>query len=116
MDPPPAVRPPSPPIDVAIISSTRKSITLGWRVGDTGGAPVIDFVVHTSRYNDRGFTVWPDSNSAAPRVELRKPGRSGLYVRVITVTAWGESAPSQAMWVARAKKLANTKDGGRALE
>jgi titin len=116
MDPPPAVRPPSPPIDVAVISATQKYINLGWRVEDSGGVPVIDFIVQTSRHKNRGFTVWPDSNSAAPRVELRKPGRGGLYVRVITVTARGESAPSQATWVARAKKLANSKDGSRALE
>ena len=115
-DPPPTVRPPSPPVDVAVISATRKSITLGWRVGDSGGAPVIDFIVHKSRYKNRGFTVWPDSISAAPRLELQKPGRGGLYVRVIAVTAQGESAPSQVTLVARAKKLANTKYGGRALE
>jgi len=48
--------------------------------------------------------------------ELRKPRRGALYVRVVTVTVRGESAPSQATWVARAKKLANTKNGGRALE
>ena len=116
VDPPPVVRPPSAPIDVAVIGSTRKSITLGWRVGDSGGAPVVDFIVHTSRYQNRGFTVWPDSTSATPRVELRKPGRGGIYVRVITVTGGGESAPSQVTWVARAKKLANTEDRGRALE
>ena len=115
-DPPPAVRPPSPPVDIAVISATRKHVTVGWRVGDFGGAPVIDFIVHTSKYKNRGFTVWPDSRSAIPRVELRKPSRSGLYVRVITVTDRGESAPSQVTWIARAKKLANTEDGGRALQ
>jgi len=116
VDTPPAVRNPSPPVDVAVIGATRKYISLGWRVGDSGGAPVIDFIVHTSRHKNRGFTVWPDSNSATPRVELRKPRRGGVYVRVITVTVRGESAPSQATWVARPKKLANTEDGGRALE
>jgi hypothetical protein len=115
-DPPPAVRPPSAPIDVAVIGSTRKSITVGWRVGDSGGAPVVDFIVHTSRYQNRGFTVWPDFSSATPRVELRKPRRGGLYVRVITVTSRGESVPSQATWIARAKKLENTEDGGRSFE
>jgi hypothetical protein len=115
-DPPPAARPPSAPIDVAVIGSTRKSITVGWRVGDSGGAPVVDFIVYTSRYQNRGFTVWPDFSSATPRVELRKPRRGGLYVRVITVTSRGESVPSQATWVARAKKLSNTEDRGRALE
>jgi hypothetical protein len=116
VDTPPAVRNPSPPVDVAVIGATRKYIGLGWRVGDSGGAPVIDFIVHTSRYKNRGFIVWPDSNSATPSVELRKPGRGGIYVRVITVTVRGESAPSQATWVARPKKLANSEDGGRALE
>ena len=116
VDPPPAIRPPSPPVDIAIISATRKHVTVGWRVGDSGGAPVIDFIVHTSKYKDRRFTVWPDSRSATPRVELRKPSRSGLYVRVITVTDRGESAPSQVTWIARAKKLANTEDRGRALQ
>jgi hypothetical protein len=116
VDTPPAVRNPSPPVDVAVIGATRKYISVGWRVGDSGGAPVIDFIVHTSRHKNRGFTVWPDSSSATPRVELRKPGRGGVYVRVITVTVRGESAPSQATWVARPKKLANTEDGGRALE
>ena len=116
VDPPPVVRPPNAPVDVAVISATRKHVTVGWRVGDSGGAPVIDFIVHTSKYKDRGFTVWPDSRSATPRVELRKPSRSGLYVRVITVTVRGESAPSQVTWIARAKKLANTEDGGRALQ
>jgi len=116
VDTPPAVRNPSPPVDVAVIGATRKYISVGWRVGDSGGAPVIDFIVHTSRHKNRGFTVWPDSSSATPRVELRKPGRGGIYVRVITVTVRGESAPSQATWVARPKKLANSEDGGRALE
>jgi hypothetical protein len=102
VDPPPAIRPPSPPVDVAVISATQKYINLGWRVEDSGGVPVIDFIVQTSRHKNRGFTVWPDFSSATPRVELRKPRRGGLYVRVITVTARGESAPSQATWVARA--------------
>jgi titin len=94
VDPPPAVRPPSPPIDVAVISTTRKFVTVGWRVVDSGGTPVIDFIVHVSRYKNRDFTVWSDATSATPRVELRKPRRGSLYVRVIAVTRGGESAPT----------------------
>ena len=101
VDPPPTVRPPSAPVDVSVISASRKSITVGWRVNDSGGAPVTDFIVHTSRYKNRGFTVWPDGTSTTNRVELRKPRRGSLYVRVIAVTNAGESAPSQVKRVAR---------------
>jgi hypothetical protein len=101
VDPPPAVRPPSPPVAVTVISTSRKSITVGWRVDESGGSPVIDYVVHTSRYKNRGFAVWPDGTSSTQRVELRKPRRGALYVRVIAVTSAGESAPSQVKRVAR---------------
>ncbi len=101
VDPPPAVRPPSPPVAVTVISASRKSITVGWRIDDSGGVPVNDFVVHTSRYKNRGFTVWPDGTSTIQRIELRKPRRGALYVRVIAVNSGGESAPSQVKRVAR---------------
>jgi hypothetical protein len=101
VDPPPAVRPPSPPVAVTVISASRKRITVGWRIDDSGGAPVNDFVVHTSRYKNRGFTVWPDGTSTIQRIELRKPRRGALYVRVIAVNSGGESAPSQVKRVAR---------------
>jgi titin len=101
VDPPPTVRLPSPPVAVSVISTSRKSITVGWRVNDSGDAPVTDFIVHTSRYKNRGFTVWPDGTSTTNRVQLRKPRRGSLYVRVIAVTDVGESAPSQVKRVAR---------------
>jgi len=101
VDPPPAVRPPSPPVAVSVISTSRKSITVGWRIDDSAGAPVDDFVVHTSRYKNRGFTVWPDATSTIQRIELRKPRRGALYVRVIAVNSGGESEPSQVKRVAR---------------
>jgi hypothetical protein len=103
VDPPPAVRPPSPPIDVAVISTTRKFVTVGWRVADSGGAPVIDFIVHVSRYKNRDFTVWSDATSATPRVELRKPRRGSLFIRVIAVTRGGESAPTHPIRVVPAR-------------
>ncbi|MEY4899354.1 MAG: hypothetical protein RL294_1165 [Actinomycetota bacterium] len=103
VDPPPTFGPPSPPVDVAVIGTTRKNVTVGWRPEDSGGAPVIDFIVHVSRSKNRGFAVWPDSTSAIPTVELPKPRRGKLYVRVITVTVRGESAPSQVTLVARAR-------------
>jgi len=101
VDPPPAVRPPNPPVAVSVISTSRKSITVGWRIDDSGGAPVDDFVVHTSRYKNRGFTVLPDATSTIQRIVLRKPRRGALYVRVIAVNSGGESAPSQVKRVAR---------------
>ena len=101
VDPPPAVRPPSSPVAVTVISTSRKSITVGWRIDDSGGAPLVDFIVHTSRYKNRGFTIWPDGTSATQRVELRKPRRGSLFVRVIAVNSGGESAPSQVKKVAR---------------
>ena len=101
VDPPPTFGLPSPPVDVTVIGATRKNVTVGWRIGDSTGAPVTDFIVHTSQFKNRGFTVWPDPTSATPRVELRKPRRGALYVRVITVTSMGESATSQVKRVAR---------------
>ena len=101
VDPPPAVRPPNPPVAVSVISTSRKSITVGWRIDDSTGAPVDDFVVHTSRYKNRGFTVLPDATSTIQRIVLRKPRRGALYVRVIAVNSGGESAPSQVKRVAR---------------
>ncbi len=103
VDPPPTFGPPSPPVDVTVIGTTRKTVTVGWRPGDSSGAPVIDFIVHVSRYKNRGFTVWRDSRSASPTVELPKPRRGKLYVRVITVTVLGESVPSQVTLVTQAK-------------
>ena len=98
---PPAARPPSAPADVAVVSAAKKHVTVGWRIEDSGGLPVIDFIVHVSRYKNREFTVWPDATSANPSVELRKPRRGALYVRVIAVSSGGESAPSQVKRVAR---------------
>ncbi|MEN9910832.1 MAG: hypothetical protein RLZZ441_400, partial [Actinomycetota bacterium] len=103
VDPPPTFGPPSPPVDVTVVGTPGKNVTVGWRPGDSDGAPVIDFIVHVSRNKNRGFTVWPDSTSAIPRVELPKPRRGKLYVRVITVTVRGESAPSPVTLIARAK-------------
>ncbi|MBJ7433041.1 MAG: fibronectin type III domain-containing protein [Microbacteriaceae bacterium] len=103
VDPPPTFDPPSPPVDVTVIGTTGKNVTVGWRPGDSNGAPVIDFIVHVSQNKNRGFAVWPDSTSATPTVELPKPRRGKLYVRVITVTVLGESAPSQVTLVARAR-------------
>ncbi len=111
-----SVSPPSAPMDIAVISATRKIITLGWQIGDSGGSPVLDFIVHTSKYQNKGFRVWPDSTSPAPRVEIRKPRRGGVYVRVIAVTARGESAPSETTLIARVKKLMNSQDRGRARQ
>jgi len=98
---PPAIRPPSVPVDVAVVSTARKLITVGWRIEDSVGLPVIDFIVHVSRYKNREFTVWPDAITANPRVELPKPRRGALYVRVIAVNSGGESAPSPVKRVAR---------------
>jgi hypothetical protein len=103
VDPPPTFGPPSPPVDVTVIGTTSKNVTVGWRPADSGGAAAIDFIVHVSRNKNRGFAVWPDSTSATPTVELPKPRRGKLYVRVITVTVLGESAPSQVTLVARAR-------------
>jgi hypothetical protein len=103
VDPPPTFGPPSPPVDVTVIGTTRKTVTVGWRPGDSSGAPVIDFIVHVSRNKNRGFTVWRDSRSASPTVELPKPRRGKLYVRVITVTVLGESVPSPVTLVTQAK-------------
>jgi hypothetical protein len=101
VEPPTTHRRPSSPVNISVISATRKLVTVGWAVHDSGGAPVLDYVVHTSRYKNKGFTISPDATSATPRAELRKPRRGALYVRVIAVTSAGESVPSPAKRVVR---------------
>jgi hypothetical protein len=101
VDPPPGFLTPSAPTDIAVVSTARKFVTVEWRIENSVEAPVIDFIVHVSRHKNRGFTVWPDAISANPRVELQKPRRGALYIRVIAVTSWGESVPSEVKRVAR---------------
>jgi hypothetical protein len=101
VDPPPGFLAPSAPTDIAVVSTARKFVTVEWRIENSVEAPVIDFIVHVSRHKNRGFTVWPDALSANPRVELQKPRRGALYIRVIAVTSWGESVPSEVKRVAR---------------
>jgi hypothetical protein len=101
VDPPPTVSRPVAPVNVTVLANSRKSITVGWSIDDPRGAPVIDYIVHASRFKDRGFAVWPDGTSANPQIELRKPRRGNLYVRVIAVNSVGESPPSVAKRVIR---------------
>jgi hypothetical protein len=101
VEPPTTFRRPGSPVDISIISATRKLITVGWTIRDSGGAPVLDYIVYTSPYKNRGFTTIPDATSAIPRIEMRKPRRGALYVRVIAVTSVGESNPSPAKRVVR---------------
>lgn len=101
VEPPTTFRRPGSPVDVTVISASRKLVTVGWNIQDSGGAPVLDFIVHTSRYRNKGFTISPDSTSSIPRVEVRKPRRGSLYVRVVTVTSVGESLPSPAKRIVR---------------
>jgi hypothetical protein len=101
VEPPTTYRRPSSPVNISVISATRKLVTVGWAVHDSGGAPVLDYVVHTSRFKNKGFTISPDATSSIPRTELRKPRRGALYVRVIAVTSAGESVPSPAKRVVR---------------
>lgn len=101
VDPPPTVSRPGAPINVTVLANSRKNITVGWSIGDSRGVPVIDYIVHTSRYENRGFIIWPDTSSATPQIELRKPRRGNLYLRVIAVNSAGESPPSAAKRVFR---------------
>jgi titin len=101
VDPPPTVNRPAAPVNITVLATSRKSVTVGWSLDDEGGAPVIDYIVHTSRYPQRGFTVLPDATSATPQIELRKPRRGSLYLRVIAVNSAGESSPSVAKRVIR---------------
>jgi hypothetical protein len=88
---------PDSPVDITVITASRKKVTVGWSIGDSRGAPVIDYIVETSRYKNREFTVWPDITSAITQIEMRKPRRGNLYVRVIAVNSAGESPPSAAI-------------------
>lgn len=101
VDPPPTVSRPGAPINVTVLANSRKNITVGWSIGDSRGVPVLDYIVHTSRYENRGFIIWPDTSSATPQIELRKPRRGNLYLRVIAVNSAGESPPSAAKRVFR---------------
>jgi hypothetical protein len=101
VDPPPAARRPGSPVNVTVLANTRKKVTVRWSIEDSGGAPVIDYIVHTSPNKKRGFAVWPDATSAIPQIELRKPRRGNLYIRVIAVNSVGESLPSAAKGVIR---------------
>jgi hypothetical protein len=101
VDPPPTVSRPDSPVDITVITASRKKVTVGWSIGDSRGAPVIDYIVETSRYKNREFTVWPDTTSATTQIEMRKPRRGNLYVRVIAVNSAGESPPTAAIRVLR---------------
>jgi hypothetical protein len=101
VDPPPTVSRPDSPVDITVITASRKKVTVGWSIGDSRGAPVIDYIVETSRYKNREFTVWPDTTSATTQIEMRKPRRGNLYVRVIAVNSAGESPPTAAIRVIR---------------
>jgi hypothetical protein len=67
---------------------------VGWQVTDVGSAPISDFVVQTSRFAKRGYRTLNDGEAPHTWVELRKPRRGSLYLRVIAVNSVGESAPS----------------------
>jgi hypothetical protein len=97
VDPPPTVSRPDSPVDITVITASRKKVIVGWSIGDSRGAPVIDYIVETSRYKNREFTVWPDITSSITQIEMRKPRRGNLYVRVIAVNSAGESPPSAAI-------------------
>jgi hypothetical protein len=88
---------PDSPVDITVITASRKKVIVGWSIGDSRGAPVIDYIVETSRYKNREFTVWPDITSSITQIEMRKPRRGNLYVRVIAVNSAGESPPSAAI-------------------
>jgi len=101
VDPPPAVSRPDSPVNVTVITDSRKKVTVGWSIRDPRGAPIIDYIVQTSRYKNREFTVWPDTTSTIAQIEMRKPRRGNLYVRVIAINSAGESPPSEAVRVLR---------------
>jgi hypothetical protein len=101
VDPPPTVSRPDSPVNVTVITDSRKKVTVGWSIRDPRGAPIIDYIVQTSRYKNREFTVWPDTTSTIAQIEMRKPRRGNLYVRVIAVNSAGESPPSEALRVLR---------------
>ena len=101
VDPPPTVSRPDSPVNVTVITDKRKKVIVGWSIRDPRGAPIIDYIVQVSRYKNREFTVWPDTTSTIAQIEMRKPRRGNLYVRVIAVNSAGESPPSEAIRVLR---------------
>lgn len=85
---------PGSPVALAILRTTRTHLTVGWQVTDIGSAPIRDFVVQTSRFAKRGYRTLNDGEASHNWVELRKPRRGSLYLRVIAVNSVGESPPS----------------------
>ena len=92
---------PGSPIALAVLSQSRRHVTVGWAMSDVGTAPVLDFVIQTSRFASRGFRTINDGESANTWVHIRKPRKGPLYLRVRAVNEVGESPVSAAKRVIR---------------
>jgi hypothetical protein len=92
---------PGTPVAISVLSQSRKHVTVGWSMTDVGSAPVVDFVIQTSRFASRGFRTIDDGVTTNTWVHIRKPKRGSLYLRVRAVNAVGESPVSAAKRVIR---------------
>jgi hypothetical protein len=88
-------------VALSVLSQSRKHVTVGWSLTDAGSAPISDFVIQTSRFASRGYRIVNDGESANAWVQLRKPRRGSLYLRVSAVNDVGESPVSVAKRVVR---------------
>jgi len=91
---PTVIHTPVPPNEIKILMRSRKRIVIGWENTSQADAPVLRYVVQTSRRKSAGFVSLCDLDWSSSQIELPRPRMGGLYVRIISVNDAGESEPS----------------------
>jgi hypothetical protein len=91
---PTVIHAPVPPREIKILVRSRKRIVIGWEKTFQPDAPVLRYVVQTSRRRSSGFIPLCDLDWSSSQIELPRPRMGGLYVRIISVNDAGESEPS----------------------
>ena len=91
---PTVIHTPVPPSEIKILMRSRKRIVIGWENTSQADAPVLRYVVQTSRRKSAGFVSLCDLDWSSSQIELPRPRMGGLYVRIISVNDAGESEPS----------------------